>query len=128
MTRLTAVVFLRSWLCLFWVVNTNENPILGGRVFSPTRHQAAVAFQNQSETVCISSVNFIIIIYLEAHFLVTQFSSFAQRRYYMKKENVIITIFFSEFIQNKKNYVNFTFWVSLLFQYDTMAHNLNIVV
>jgi CCR4-NOT transcription complex subunit 3 len=44
--------------------NTNENPILGGRVFSPPvvsgvqwRPQAAAAFQNQSETVCISSVN-----------------------------------------------------------------------
>jgi CCR4-NOT transcription complex subunit 3 len=50
--------------------NPNENPILGGRVFSPPvvsgvqwRPQAAATFQNQSETVCTSSVNFIFIIY-----------------------------------------------------------------
>lgn len=41
-------------------VSTNENPILGGRVFSPPvvsgvqwRPQTATAFQNQSETVCL---------------------------------------------------------------------------
>jgi len=42
--------------------STNENPIIGGRVFSPPvvsgaqwRPQTAGAFQNQSETVCTSS-------------------------------------------------------------------------
>lgn len=53
--------------------NTNENPILGGRVFSPPvvsgvqwRPQAAAAaFQNQNETVCTYSVvNFIFIVHL----------------------------------------------------------------
>lgn len=46
-------------------VSTNENPILGGRVFSPPvvsgvqwRPQTATTFQNQSETVCVSCFNF----------------------------------------------------------------------
>jgi CCR4-NOT transcription complex subunit 3 len=41
--------------------NPNENPILGSGV--QWRPQAAATFQNQSETVCTSSVNFIFIIY-----------------------------------------------------------------
>jgi CCR4-NOT transcription complex subunit 3 len=55
--------------------NTNENTILGGRVFSPPvvsgvqwRPQSGAAFQNQSEAVCTSAiVNFMFIDHLPLH-------------------------------------------------------------
>ena len=65
--------------CIFFISgsfininNTNENPILGGRVFSPPvvsgaqwRPQTAAPFQNQSETVCTScDLNFIFTVHL----------------------------------------------------------------